>query len=145
VYNKGAMVLHMLRRLVGDDVFFAGVRTFYDDWKFRKAGTDDFRKAMEKASGRDLTGFFESWIYGAAIPEVKFGYSVRESEVEVRFEQREAVDLPITVIITYATGPADEVVVALKDKVTTVKLPVKGAVRNVTANADNAALAEIVR
>ena len=55
VYNKGAMVLHMLRRLVGDEAFFAGLRQFYATWQFRKAGTDDFRVAMEKASGRDLT------------------------------------------------------------------------------------------
>ena len=51
VYNKGAMVLHMLRRLVGDDKFFEGLRQFYGTWKFRKAGTDDFRRAMEKALG----------------------------------------------------------------------------------------------
>ena len=37
------MVLHMLRRLVGDEMFFAGLRQFYATWKFRKAGTDDFR------------------------------------------------------------------------------------------------------
>ena len=38
VYNKGAMVLHMLRRLVGDEAFFAGLRDFYATWRFKKAG-----------------------------------------------------------------------------------------------------------
>ena len=47
--TRAAMVLHMLRRLVGDETFFAGLRQFYATWKFRKAGTDDFRLAMEKA------------------------------------------------------------------------------------------------
>ena len=54
VYNKSAIVLHMLRRLVGDDQFFLGVRRFYAEWRFKKAGTDDFRVAMEAATGRDL-------------------------------------------------------------------------------------------
>ena len=62
------MVLHMLRRLLGDDEFFAGLRQFYSDWKFRKAGTDDFRAAMERASKRDLAPFFDAWIYGSAGP-----------------------------------------------------------------------------
>ena len=51
VYNKSAIVLHMLRRLVGDDQFFFGVRRFYAEWRFKKAGTDDFRVAMEAATG----------------------------------------------------------------------------------------------
>ena len=38
VYNKSAIVLHMLRRLVGDDTFFFGVRRFYSEWRFKKAG-----------------------------------------------------------------------------------------------------------
>ncbi len=43
VYNKGALVLHMLRRLVGDEAFFAGVRRYYKEHRFTKAGTDDLR------------------------------------------------------------------------------------------------------
>ena len=40
IYNKGAAVLHMLRRLVGDDAFFSGLRRFYVDSRFRKVGTE---------------------------------------------------------------------------------------------------------
>ena len=43
VYNKGAAVLHMLRRLVGDDAFFRGLRRFYRESRFRKVGTEEFR------------------------------------------------------------------------------------------------------
>ena len=52
VYNKGAAVLHMLRRLVGDEAFFRGLRRFYSASRFKKAGTDDFRAAMEAEAGR---------------------------------------------------------------------------------------------
>ena len=146
VYNKSAMVLHMLRRLVGDDAFFAGVRSFYEQWKFRKAGTDDFRRAMEQTSGRDLERFFETWLYGASIPRLKFTYHVTGGEAVVRFEVRgDAVDVPITVTIAYTSGATEDIVIALAEQVTERRLPLKGAVRLITANSDNAALVEVER
>jgi hypothetical protein len=146
VYNKGAMVLHMLRRLVGDDRFFAGLRSFYQQWKFRKAGTDDFRLAMEKATGRDLRRFFDVWIYGAAVPRVKFETQMSGGEAHLRFEQRgELADVPVTVTITYASGASEEIVVPLTDRVTDRTVPVKPGVRAILANADNGALVEIER
>jgi hypothetical protein len=140
IYNKGAMVLHMLRRLVGDGAFFSGVRAFYEQWRFRKAGTDDFRVAMEKASGRDLSTFFEYWIHGASVPDVKFTYDVDEGEARLRFEQRDAIEVAVTVRIAYKNGGSSDVVVTLSDRVTDVTVPLKDAVRDIVANADNAAL-----
>ena len=43
VYNKGAAVLHMLRRLMGDEAFFRGLRRYYAENRFKKAGTDDLQ------------------------------------------------------------------------------------------------------
>jgi hypothetical protein len=144
VYNKAAMALHMLRRLVGDDAFFAGVRAFYEAWKFQKAGTDDFRAVMEKASGRDLHRFFETWIYGASIPRLKFSYRVMGTEAAVRFEQRgQPVDVPISVTITYTSGTTEGVLIALSDQITERTLPLRGTVRAIMANTDNGALVEI--
>jgi hypothetical protein len=144
IYNKAAMVLHMLRRLVGDDAFFGGIRGFYEEWRFKKAGTDDFRRAMEKASGRDLNRFFETWIYSGTIPHVKFSYRVTGGDAIVRFDQRaHPVDVAITVIVTYATGAIENVVIPIADPLTERTLPLKGKVRSITANSDNAALVEI--
>ena len=77
VYNKGAAVLHMLRRLLGDEVFFRGLRRFYMDRRYQKAGTEDFERAMEAESGRVLDRFFERWIYGSGIPRVKLRHPNR--------------------------------------------------------------------
>ena len=146
VYNKGAMVLHMLRRLLGDDPFFAGIRSFYQQWKFKKAGTDDFRKAMEKVSGRDLQRFFDVWVYGFSIPHVKFSYHITGADATVRFEQHaDPVDAPITVTVTYASGATENFMVILADKHTERVIPLKGPVRTIAANADNAALVEVDR
>jgi hypothetical protein len=144
VYNKGAMVLHMLRRLVGDDAFFGGVREFYNEWKFRKAGTNDFRAAMEKASGRNLGRFFETWVFGAGIPRLKFGYHVNGAEAVIHFDQHgDAVDVPVTVTIAYANGSSENILFILTDKHTERAVALKGPVRTMAANTDSAALVEI--
>ncbi len=144
VYNKAAMVLHMLRRLIGDDAFFGGIRTFYEEWKFQKAGTDDFQRVMEKSSGRDLRRFFETWIFGSEIPHVKFSYHVSGTEATVRFDQHDdPVDVPLTVSVTYASGVTENILILLADKLTERTLPLKGPVRSITANADSGALVEI--
>jgi len=146
VYNKGAMVLHMLRRVVGDDKFFDGLRQFYATWKFRKAGTDDFRRAMEKASGLDLVPFFDGWIYGSAVPELAFTSTIGASEARVRLEHRRTViPTPVTISILYADNTSEDVTVLASDQVTERTLPLKGPVRAIEANRDYAAVAEFVK
>jgi hypothetical protein len=145
VYNKSAIVLHMLRRLVGDEAFFFGVRRFYSEWRFKKAGTDDFRVAMEAATGRDLGPFFEAWIYGVTIPRVAFTYrSPDANSLVVRFEHRgEVAPVPITVTVTYVSGETESVVVPVTERVAERTLRLKGALRKVDANEDNGALVEV--
>ena len=146
VYNKGALVLHMLRRLVGDDQFFAGVRRFYAENRFKKAGTDDLRKAMEAQTGRSLERFFERWIYDSNIPRLKFSSSMEGHEMFVRFEQSgDVFDVPITVSITYADGKTVDHLVAVTDSLTEQRLPLAGSVRSVDVNQDGAAIAIVDR
>ena len=146
VYNKSAMVLHMLRRWIGDEAFFAGVRTFYTDWRYRKAGTGDLMAAMEKASGGDLTAFFDAWVFGQAVPTVKFTYKADGDRVVLRLEQRGApVPLPILVRLLYRSGASDNVLVQSNSAVTEHTVQLKEPLRSATANADHGALAKVVR
>ena len=141
------MVLHMLRRLVGDEAFFRGLRSFYSTWRYKKAGTDDLRESMESASGQSLDRFFERWIFGSDLPSLRFTSRVDAAGVHVAFDQlgEEVFDVPVTVTITYADGSTDDVVVAVRDKRTERVIPVKGEVRSVDVNRDSAALADIDR
>jgi hypothetical protein len=142
VYNKGAAVLHMLRRLIGDEAFFSGIKRFYADNRFRKAGTDDLRKAMEAASGRDLARFFERWIYDNGIPRLRYSTAVEGSELIVRLEQSgEIYDVPVTIAVTYADNKTTESVVIANEATTVVNLPLTGTVRSVEVNPDGAAVA----
>ena len=146
VYNKGAAVLHMLRRLLGDEVFFRGLRRFYMDRRYQKAGTEDFERAMEAESGRVLDRFFERWIYGSGIPRVKYGTQIGDKQVVVRFEQSgdQVFDIPVTVTLTYSDGRTFTVVVPVTDMQVERSIPIESPVRRIQINQDFAALAEFV-
>jgi aminopeptidase N len=141
IYNKGAMVLHMLRRLVGDEAFFAGLRRYYDTWRFAKAGTDDLRRAVEAEAGVDLSRFFEQWIYGEGLPQVAFTWRLEprdgSSEAVLRFEQTgEVFDFAVTVTFEYSDNTTTSTVVKVTDRVVEARVPVKGRPRRVDANRD---------
>ena len=144
VYNKGAAVLHMLRRLLGDQAFFAGLRAFYEDRRYQKAGTDDFERAMEATSGGVLDRFFVRWIYGAEIPSVSYRASIADGQVTMRFEQESegVFDIPVTVTLEHGKGESTDVVLTLSDRVVERTIPTRTRVREVQVNRDSAALAE---
>jgi aminopeptidase N len=146
VYNKGAAVLHMLRRLVGDEAFFRGVQRYYRENRFRKAGTEYMRKAMEAESGRDLSRIYDRWICDTGIPRLRYSTAISPEEVTVRIEQSGNVyDVPVTVTIQHTDGRVTEEVVLATDTVTEARIPVNGSVRTVELNQDEAALAHFDR
>ena len=147
VYNKGAAVLHMLRRLVGDEHFFNALRRFYADQKFRKAGTDDLRAVFEEESGRSLERFFDRWIYGAEVPRLRYSSTVSGGTVAVRFEQvgTSVFDLPVTVSLIYADGQTEDVMVPVTEQRVEWTRSAERAVKQVQINRDFAAVATFER
>ena len=147
VYNKGATVLHMLRRFVGDEAFFRGIRRFYWTSRFHKAGTQDFRAAMEQESGRSLERFFERWIYGSTLPKLKVGYRVEGQEIVLRVEQiGEIFDLPVTILLQYADRKATGVVVVrVTEQVVEQRVPLAGVLRGIEVSKDDGTMAEVVK
>jgi hypothetical protein len=146
VYNKGALVLHMMRRLIGDEAFFRAIRRFYATWRFRKAGTEDLKRAFEAETHRSFDRFFERWIYGSTLPRIRFSYQADGDAVVLRFEQLgELFELPVTVTLDYVDRPSTEVTVPVTEQVAEVRLPIAGALRRVEVNRDEAAPAEFVR
>ncbi|TXK72934.1 M1 family aminopeptidase [Mesonia sp. K4-1] len=69
-YSKGAMVLHMLRKKLGDADFYQATQNYLDDpaLAYGYAKTPDFRQKLEQQSGLSLTEFFDDWIYGEGFP-----------------------------------------------------------------------------
>lgn len=112
-YSKGGMVLHMLRFLMGDEKFFAGMRTYLSDvaLAYSFADTDAFRQHMEAAYGKSLVGFFDDWIYGKGFPSYTVTWKQDfYNHVEVKIEQKQSdpsvayFDVPVPVRLVGTGG-----------------------------------------
>ncbi len=77
-YSKGMMLFHMLRRRLGDAQFVAGLRDFYRQYRFQRAGFDALETVFERTSGQKLGAFFGQWLQRSGAPALALG------EVEVR-------------------------------------------------------------
>jgi hypothetical protein len=140
VYNKGAAVLHMLRRMLGDEVFFRSLRRFYSEHRFAKAGTNELQLAFETESGRSLANFFERWVMGQDLPTITLSHSVSADGASVSVQLQQAAahvfEFPVTVSIVYADGSIKDVTVTVSEAVTTRTFPLKGRLRTVDVNRD---------
>ncbi len=106
-YQKGAWVLHMLRGVMGDEAFWGGVRAYYAEFSSRNATTDDFRRAMEQASGRDLRNFFRQWLESGGLPRVEGSWRYAGSALEIELRQTqegEPFELEIPVALELGAG-----------------------------------------
>jgi aminopeptidase N len=88
-YQKGAWVLHMLRRVVGDEKFFAGVADYYRTYRDSNALTEDFRRVMERHAGRPLDWFFRQWIYEPGFPAYDAAWSWDEPSKRLRLRVKQ--------------------------------------------------------
>jgi tetratricopeptide (TPR) repeat protein len=76
VTDKGAMILHMLRWVLGEDKYLKTMREFSETYSGKSASMDDFRAIAEKYYGEQLTWFFSQWLDSTGAPEFKVKYSV---------------------------------------------------------------------
>ncbi|MFP2934020.1 M1 family metallopeptidase, partial [Pyxidicoccus sp. 3LG] len=81
LYEKGGLVLHELRRRLGDALFFRAVRHYVARHRHGAVETVDLARAFEEATGHNLDAFFDQYVFAPGHPELK---------VEVRYEAEEA-------------------------------------------------------
>ncbi|NJM18487.1 MAG: M1 family metallopeptidase [Richelia sp. RM2_1_2] len=75
IYEKGSCVYHMLRSQLGDDLFWRAIATFVNDNAHQTVETIDLLRAIEKATGRNLTFLFDQYVYRGGHPDFKVVYS----------------------------------------------------------------------
>lgn len=93
-YNRGALVLHMLRKHLGDDAWRRAIRRYLAANAGHPVTTDDFRRAAEQESGEPLEWFFDQWIYKAGHPvfEVASRYDDALKRVTLEVKQAQTLD-----------------------------------------------------
>ncbi|RPD94585.1 T9SS C-terminal target domain-containing protein [Aureibaculum marinum] len=92
-YTKGAMVLHMLRKKLGDATFFQGIKNYLSDPElaYKYAKTPNLIAHLENASGIDLSDFFNDWIYGEGHPSYSVTwYQPENNQITITLNQTQS-------------------------------------------------------
>jgi aminopeptidase N len=92
LYEKGGLVLHMLRVDLGTEPFFKGVRRYLDTHAHGVVETSDLKRALEIESGRSLERFFDQWVYRAGHPVLEVRITWEDSHLVVDVKQKQQGD-----------------------------------------------------
>ncbi|WP_299120853.1 M1 family metallopeptidase [uncultured Tenacibaculum sp.] len=91
-YNKGGAILHMLRKYLGDEAFYAGLNKYLTTNKYGAAEAHQLRLAFEEVTGKDLNWFFNQWYFNSGHPklEISYDYNKLRKTVTVNIIQNQA-------------------------------------------------------
>jgi len=117
-YQKGASILHMLRYVLGDDIFYESLMEYFDHHSYASATTDDLRDHFENVSGEDIDWFFDTWIWDWGYPVYDISYSWVQSgsdwTVSIEVEQIQTVGPIFTMPLEFlVSGASDDTLLVM--------------------------------
>ncbi len=146
-YQKGGWVLHILRRKLGDTLFWKGIQAYYAGYAGRNASTDDFRKVMEEVSGIDLKEFFRQWLFTPGHPWLLINWKFNEKKkvllLQISQQQKQLFSFPLE--FSFITGGAmknNRQKIFITDKITRLEIPMAARPSQVIADPDTNLLFE---
>ncbi|AGF53182.1 aminopeptidase [Synechocystis sp. PCC 6803] len=115
LYEKGACVYHMIRAVLGDELFFRAVHTFVNDHAHGTVETVDLLRAIEKATGFNLLWLFDQYVFRGGHPEFKVSYSwdndnklakltVTQTQAKANSDHKDLFNLKIPVAFNFLDG-----------------------------------------
>jgi aminopeptidase N len=136
-YQKGAWVLHMLRRKLGDSLFWRGIRTYYKTYAGKNANTNDLEKVFEKVSAQNLQTFFEQWLFAPGQPMLKVDWKYNSSKkvVSLQIEQQQSNLFQFPLEIGFSDGHRNVIkTIEVKDKISRTNIALPFVPENVTVD-----------
>jgi aminopeptidase N len=122
-YQKGGWVLHMLRRQLGDSIFWKGIQTYYNRFAGKNAVTGDLCRVMEEVSGKNLKPFFIQWLFTGGHPRlnVTWKYNAVKKLIDITVIQQQEVmfQFPLEIQVDGALTKQ----IAITDRETRVSIP----------------------
>ncbi len=149
-YAKGGQILHMLRKAVGDDAFFASLKNYLETNKFKTAEIHNLRLAFEETTGQDLNWFFNQWFLNSGRPKLKVtkALSASGNELALTIEQNQnfkkvpLYTLPIDIDV-YSNGKVARTRIWVTEQKQTVTLKTDGAPQLVNFDAERQLLCDL--
>ena len=138
-YQKGAWVLHMLRRQIGDSAFHLFIKKYYDRYKGKNADTNDLVAVAGEVVNKDLKSFFRQWLFTPGIPQlnIKWKYDEKEKKVLVTIDQIQkqgAFQFPFQLQWQTASGKSSTETLNITKQTETFSIPVKESIVNIYAD-----------
>ena len=133
-------MLHMLRHELGDELFQCCVRTFYNDFKYDNALTEDFLQVVEYLSGRDFKAFFQQWFHTAGHPVLSHSWKYKKGKLRIsikQVQQYKPFDFPLEVRIELRDGSFINQGLNISQKEETFTIPAALKVKNVILDPDS--------
>jgi aminopeptidase N len=144
-FSKGSCILNMLRKYLGNDAFYAGLRNYLQKNAFKAAEAHHLRLAMEEVSGKDLNWFFNQWYFGAGHPVLDIQYKWNDDTKMQTIYLKQTQDsnvftLPISIDI-YTNGKTERYVIWMLNKADTFNFRVNSKPDLVNVDAEKILLA----
>jgi aminopeptidase N len=145
IYEKGAVILHMLRQQVGDVVFRRILRKFADDYRFGKASIADFRKLVNAEAGVPLDWFFDQWLGRKGGMELTYSFETRplnkqQNEAVLTVTQAKPAYHAKMKVVLQVENNVETREIELTGEQQEFKFPVKGKLQSVLLDPESAYL-----
>lgn len=135
IYQKGSLVLDMLRNVIGDDYFKLSINQYLNKFQHGYAETQDLLRSIYNITGMNLDWFFDEWIYRGGEPHYKVSYKTTDDEslarnTQIRVEQIHPTDelvglfkIPVEILVYYRDGSFDSTRTWINDKLNLINIP----------------------
>ena len=132
-YQKGAWVLHMLKNNLGDEIFWKGIRAYYQKYKFSNASTTNFKNVMAQVSGKNLDVFFDQWLKKSGHPVLKSSWIYFNNKVRIIVEQTQDTlfDFPLELELIHKDGSSEIQTIQISEKSSPHIVPTTGEIKEI--------------
>lgn len=147
-YAKGGRILHMLRKWLGNEAFFEGLKLYLTKHAYQSTEMHQLRLAFEEVSGQDLNWFFNQWFYSAGHPELEVRYSVQNDQLVLLVSQNQdtlyspVYYLPVKVEI-WSGGDCEVKTLEIRKTAEKFTIPLKGPFQTLIWDSDHQFLGEL--
>jgi aminopeptidase N len=148
VYSKGAWVLHTLRGVIGDSLFFRSLDRYRGLYAGKTATTEDLRAVVDTVTGRSMGWFFDQWVYGHGWPTYASTFSWAPDTLTVRVTQEQSTSWPTFTVplqVRAKNGLRDTLFVITPDaRIYVTNVPLSFMPSSVILDPDSLVLKQIV-